>query len=127
MAPLAAALASILTSFLAEAKIGGLFDLFFAVLVVYLFSAPLILLVGVPSLALAHRYKIVRWWVAVIVGLLSGALFRLIGHFSQLNVAWLEQYGHELLRFALIGVAPALLVWWCWRSAYARETHRLGT
>jgi hypothetical protein len=127
LAPLAAALASILASFLADTNTGGLIDLLVAVLVAYLFSAPIILIVGVPSLALAHRYKMVHWWVAVIVGLLSGALFRLIGHFSQLNAVWFEDYGLELLRFSLIGAAPALLVWWCWHSAYVREAHRLGT
>ncbi len=127
LAPLAAALASILASLFADTDTGGLIDLLVAVLVIYLFSAPVILVVGVPSLALAHRYNMVRWWVAAIVGILSGALFRLIGNFSQLNTAWLEYYWPELLRFSFIGVAPALLVWWCWHSAYVREAHRLGT
>jgi hypothetical protein len=127
LAPLAAALASILVSFLTDTNAGGPINLLVAVLVVYVVSAPVILIVGIPSLALAHRYKLVRWWVAAIVGALSGALFRLIGHFDQLNAAWLKDYGSDLFMFALAGIAPALLVWWCWHSAYAREARRLGT
>ena len=127
LAPLAAALASILVSFLTDTNTGGLIDLLVAALVVYVFSAPVILVVGVPCLALAHRCKMVSWWLAVTVGLLSGALFRLIGHFDHLNAAWIKDYGPDLFRFALIGTAPALLVWWCWHSAYVREARRLGT
>jgi uncharacterized membrane protein len=127
VAPLVAALTSSLISIFINNNSGTLTDFLVAIFVVYVFSAPAILVIGIPSLALAHRLNLVRWWVAVIAGLLSGGFFRLIGHFGQLDTAWLQEYGIELFQFSLIGAAPALFVWWCWHSAYARRQSGLGT
>ena len=85
---------------------------------VSLFTAPFIIIIGVPSLALAHHFKFVRWWVAACVGLLSGAW---LAH-SMLNIN-----GSLLVLYALIGATPALFIWWCWHCAYNHMPVRRGT
>jgi hypothetical protein len=119
-APFAAALATIVIAPFFGMGTSDPTALFAAVVLVYLFSAPIIVAVGVPALALAHWLRLARWWVAVITGMASGALFRIIGFNMQLDALLLPGNGLEVLRFALIGAAPALLVWWFWDEAYAR-------
>ena len=127
VAPLVAALTSAVISISINTNGGNFKEFLVAIFIVYVFSAPAILAIGIPSLALAHRLNLVRWWVAVIAGLLSGGFIRLIGHFDQLDIAWLQTYWIEMLHFSLIGATPALFVWWCWHSAYARRQSGLGT
>jgi hypothetical protein len=115
-APLAAALASAALAF-ATGNGGTLVQLLIALVVVYLFSAPIIWIIGVPLLALAVRFNIARWWVAAFSGAIGGAFFRLVGHFKQLNYGWFRDYGPEHGEFATIGALACLVVWLAWYRA----------
>jgi hypothetical protein len=92
-------------------------DALVSIVVVYVFSFPVIAVIGSASLALAHRAKIAYWWVALIVGLTSGAL---VG-------ASFNQQGAHLVEFAITGAIPAVFIWWCWRSANLIRMPRHGT
>ena len=122
-APLATALTSVLLANDYGSGGGDLSDFFLALTVIYLFSFMPIVLVGVASIAIAHRLGLVRWWIALFVGLVGGVSFRLIGHFNQLDLIF-NKYGLELINYALSGAAAALWVWWCWYSGYVREARR---
>ena len=121
-APFAAALAWICISAVAGTGSSDPTALFTAVVLLYLFSAPVIVAVGVPALALAHRLRRVRWWVATITGMASGVLYPVICNSGEVDAAWFRDHCRELFQFGLSGLAPALLVWWYWQQAYARET-----
>ena len=122
LAPFAAALAWIFISVLVGNGSSDPIAWFTAVVLLYLFSAPVIVAVGVPALALAHRVRMVRWWVATITGIAGGVLYPVISNSNEVDAAWFREHGRELLQFGLSGVAPAVLVWWYWQQAYARET-----
>mgnify|MGYP001229709506 CR=1 FL=1 len=119
LAPLVAGLAWVLCSFVIGMHFSGSDDAIGSVLAVYIFSAPVIAIVGIPSLAVAHRINMVRWWVAAVIGFVVGALFSFFTFTSG--------QGSDLFRFALTGFASALFVWWCWHSAYGPKLGRHGT
>lgn len=77
--------------------------------VVYIYAGCFIALFGVPAYLLCNRWHLVRWWSAMLAGLLvgslSGAIFRLPNS-PQIS---------DLLRMASSGMFAGLLFWLVWR------------
>ena len=117
LAPLVAGASYLPFTALLSDGLGSNSDAAGAFLATALLSAAFMAVAGGPSLILAYRFNLARWWVAAIVGLTGGTL-----------VGWsLHVRGLDLLRFSLTGVTPALFVWWCCGAAFARKLGQAGT
>ncbi len=89
----------------------GLVDVLGTFLVVFPFSTAAALVLGFPAFALFNRWRLVRWWSAMLGGAVAGALAILI-----LNSGNVESAA-ALTLYGAIGSASGLAFWLVWRRS----------
>ena len=92
--------------------LGGKFDLGLVLItltMIYWISLTAIAVLGFPAFIVLKRYKLVKWWSAIGVGLIAGPL-AVIG-VVQISSTNFE----ELLKFSVLGGIAGFAFWIFWR------------
>ena len=90
----------------------GKFDLglvLITLIMIYWISLTAIAVLGYPAFVILKRYKLVKWWSAIGVGLIAGPLaFIGVVQISSINF-------EELLKFSALGGVAGFAFWIFWR------------
>jgi hypothetical protein len=90
---------------------------FWAMLSMYLPSAIVELVFGVPAYLLGRRLKLIRWWSALIVGAVTGAMVFVALQWNPLANVTLQSAGHLAIGLVLWSAAGAIsgaVFWGIW-------------
>lgn len=80
------------------------------VLMFYVFALPFIVVLGVPAFLLARYLRLIRWWSAVGVGIVSGAIVAvLVAIQGTVDV-------QDFVIFCPLGGASGLTFWLIWKQ-----------
>jgi hypothetical protein len=95
--------------------------------IAYEISFVAILVVGVPLFLIGRRLRLIRWWTALITGLVAGVVVALVFQWDLLTDVPTEPLNVQpatLLLYGTEGALAAFLFWLVWRQSQPRNGNR---
>lgn len=79
-------------------------------LIVYIYSLTLAALLGMPLFFIARHYDLVRWWTALLSGIIAGAIFAAMYRYPG------SMQANDFFPLCADGAAAALVFWAVWKK-----------
>jgi hypothetical protein len=120
LAPLAGALLYSSAGLVASSYVGGFSEFLVTLVVAYVFAGSATLVIALPAYLVLRRFKLVRWWSALVAGSAVGFLFALmVGPFTSPLL-------HGTFPMLIIGAASGLVFWFICRLATPHNNSASG-